>query len=112
MIVSIIKNKKRMENVMIRHICMFQLKEENKESHVKEFLERAQSLRGLKMMEHFEAVANAPEAPSNNFDVSLICDFASIEALNQYQVSPEHIEFGKFVASVKKERACIDYQME
>lgn len=29
---------------MIRHICMFTLKEENKEEHIAEFMKRAESL--------------------------------------------------------------------
>lgn len=66
---------------MIRHICMFTLKEENKE-----------------------------KTPDSNYDVALIFDFDSVETLNQYQKSPQHIAFGEFVSSVRVDRACIDYE--
>ena len=38
---------------MIRHICMFTLKEENKESNIIEFLERAESLKQLEIIKKF-----------------------------------------------------------
>ncbi len=96
---------------MIRHICMFQLKEENKEESIREFLRRAESLKGIEQLKRFEAVRNAAAAPANNYDVSLIFDFASIEDLNAYQVSPIHKEFGAFVGTIREARACIDYEL-
>lgn len=95
---------------MIRHICMFKLKEENKEQNIQEFIDRAQSLKVLPMLRHFEVVSNFKEAPESNYDVSLIFDFDSMADLDAYQISPVHVEFGKFVGTVREERACIDYE--
>lgn len=95
---------------MIRHICMFKLKEENKEQNIQEFIARAQSLKVLPMLRHFEVVSNFKEAPESNYDVSLIFDFDSMADLDAYQTSPVHVEFGKFVGTVREERACIDYE--
>ena len=44
---------------MIRHVCMFTLKEENKEKNINEFLERAEKLRKLEIIKEFNVVRNA-----------------------------------------------------
>ncbi|SEK65075.1 Dabb family protein [Ruminococcus albus] len=95
---------------MIRHICMFKLKNENKDALIKEFLERAESLKTIPQLKRYEVVYNDKRTPDSNYDVSLIFDFDSVEDLNAYQSSETHINFGKFVATVKEERACIDYE--
>ena len=95
---------------MIRHICMFTLKEENKESNINEFLKRAETLKQLEMIKGFTVVKNVENTPASNYDVALIFDFNSVEALNEYQTAPIHLEFAKFVGSVKVDRACIDYE--
>ena len=99
------------DSVMIRHICMFTLKEENKENNIIEFLERAESLKQLEMIKKFVAVRNVENTPASNYDVALIFDFDSVEALDEYQKAPIHLEFAKFVGSVKVDRACIDYEL-
>ena len=95
---------------MIRHICMFTLKEENKERNIIEFFERAEKLRKLSIIKEFNVVRNAEKTPESNYDVALIFDFDTTEALEEYQKSPQHVEFGEFVSSVRVDRACIDYE--
>ena len=94
---------------MIRHICMFSLKEENKEATIAEFLRRGGELCGLPVIREGQAVRCTEGAPNANFDVALIFDFDSLEDLNTYQVCPEHVAFGKFVGGIRENRACIDY---
>ena len=94
---------------MIRHICMFKLKG-NRAENAAEFVRRAESLRDIGEIRRFEVVSNASGAPDANFDVSLIIDLESLVALDAYQNHPIHLEFAKFVASVKQDRACIDYE--
>lgn len=95
---------------MIRHICMFKLKEENKAENLKEALARLESMRGMELIQHFEVVTNDSEAPDSNYDLSLIFDFKDMEDLNAYQKDPKHLEFGKFITEVRENRACIDYR--
>ena len=95
---------------MIRHICMFKLKEENKAENLKEALERLESMRGMELIQRFEVVTNDSEAPDSNYDLSLIFDFKDMEDLNAYQKDPKHLEFGKFITEVRENRACIDYR--
>ena len=96
---------------MIRHICMFTLKEENKEANAAEFLRRGAELAKHPTISAATVVRNAERTPDNNYDVALIFDFESIEKLDEYRVSPTHVEFGKFVGGIRKERACIDYEL-
>ena len=57
-----------------------------------------------------QLVINSEKAPQDNFTISLICDFDDIDGLNAYQVHPAHVEFAKFLGTVKTDRACIDYE--
>ena len=95
---------------MIRHICMFKLKEENKQANLEEMLVRVQSLRSIEQVREFEVVCNAPGMPESNYDVSLIFDFESAEALQTYQDHPTHKAFGAFIGQIRESRACIDYE--
>lgn len=96
---------------MLRHVCMFSLKEENKEASIAEFLQRGEELAKLPVIQAAQVVRCAPGVPNANFDVALIFDFNTLEDLNAYQVSPEHVAFGQFIGSVREERACIDYTL-
>ncbi|MCM1026144.1 MAG: Dabb family protein [Roseburia sp.] len=95
---------------MIRHICMFTLKEENREANLAEFKKRAEELRKLEMIRASEVVENAEGTPDTNYDVALIFDFDTVEELEEYQKSPQHLQFGEFVFLVREKRACIDYE--
>lgn len=95
---------------MIRHICMFKLKEEKKEEHLKEALKRLEEMKEISLIQRYEVVTNYKEAPESNYDLSLIFDFVSMDDLNAYQKHPMHLEFGKFITEVRESRACIDYE--
>lgn len=47
---------------------------------------------------------------SSNRDVALISRFESVEALNAYQVHPEHVKAGSYVGSVTTNRTCFDFE--
>ena len=96
---------------MIKHICMFTLKEDNREKNIIEFFERAEKLRELEIIKKFNIVRNAGRTPVSNYDVALIFDFDTVETLEEYQKSQQHMEFGEFVSSIRIDRACIDYEI-
>ena len=98
------------EAAMIRHICMFKLKDENKEANLKEALRRLEEMREISLIATFEVVTNAAAAPDSNYDLSLIFDFKNMDDLNAYQKHPMHVEFGKFITAIRESRACIDYE--
>lgn len=97
---------------MIRHICMFKLKDENKSENIATALEMLEIMKEIPLIKRFEVVTNDEEAPDSNYELSLIFDFDSIEDLNEYQKHPEHVKFGKFISSARENRACIDYKLD
>lgn len=51
------------------------------------------------------------ELESSNRDVALLSVFESVEALNAYQVHPEHINAGSYVGTVTYNRTCFDFEV-
>ena len=99
---------------MIKHIVMFRLKDTQDKTILQNALE-AQSrfqkvIAEVGVLKKGELVINSQNAPQDNFTISLLCDFESIDDLNAYQVHPAHVEFSKFLAEIKTDRACIDYE--
>ena len=101
---------------MIRHICMFKLKDEfngkSKAENITKAIELSQQIREIPSVIKFEVVTNCADAPESNFDLSLIFDFEDIDSLNEYQIHPKHLEFANFIHSVRERRACIDYELK
>jgi len=99
---------------MIKHIVMFKLKATDGISEYDNALEVKKRfddvIANVKELKKGEVVINSAEAPDSNYTIALICDFDSIDGLNAYQVHPAHVEFGKFIATIRTERACIDYE--
>lgn len=100
---------------MIKHIVMFKLKATDGISEYDNALEVKKRfddvIVNVKELKKGEVVINSAEAPDSNYTIALICDFDSIDGLNAYQVHPAHVEFGKFIATIRTERACIDYEL-
>lgn len=99
---------------MIKHIVMFKLKATEGKSEYENALEAKERfnkvIRNVTELKRGEVVINSQDAPDSNYTIALICDFDSIDDLNAYQVHPVHKEFGAFIAGIKTDRACIDYE--
>ncbi len=98
---------------MVHHIVMWNFletmsQEEKKAAgaKMKELLEPIGKL--VDGARSIQVVVN--ELDSSNRDVSLISIFDTVEALQNYQVHPAHVEAGKFVRSVTCNRSCMDYE--
>lgn len=96
---------------MIRHICMFRLKEEDHEAVLEHALKLAEPLATLSSTIGGKTVTNSSLAPQNNYDLCLIYDFETIDDLNNYQNDPIHLEFKNYVVAHMSDRACIDYEL-
>ncbi len=95
---------------MIRHICMFKLKEENKEEVLVEILKRTKALNEISSTTGGVTVTNSKKAPNSNYDFCLIYDFKDIEGLNAYQNDPIHLACKDYFMEYITNRACIDYE--
>lgn len=100
---------------MIKHIVMFKLKATEGMTEYENALEAKKRfdkvIDGVDVLKKGELVINSPDAPDSNYTVALICEFDDIDGLNAYQVHPVHKEFGAFIAGIKADRACIDYEV-
>lgn len=101
---------------MIRHIVMFKFLPEadgrSKKENVKMTADMLLALQGvvptLKASEvHFGAEGMA----ESNYDLILIADFESKEALDEYIVHPKHKAVGAFMGPLRESRTCIDYEI-
>lgn len=99
---------------MIKHIVMFKLMEANGKSEYENALEAKERfnkvIENVKELKKGEVVINSKDADQSNYTISLLCDFETIDDLNAYQIHPVHKEFGAFIAGIKTDRACIDYE--
>ena len=93
---------------MIKHIVMFKLNDVSKAEETKERFNKV--IENVLELKKGEVVINSADTPQSNYTIALICDFDSIDDLNAYQVHPVHKEFGAFIADIKTDRACIDYE--
>ncbi len=101
---------------MIKHIVMFKFKEEANGNAKAENLAQAM-FRAKEMNETIDCkisikpMLNVKSSDDRNFDFVLLCEFESIEQLEQYKVHPVHVAFGKFITPLRESRAYIDYEV-
>jgi len=98
---------------VIKHIVMFKLKErsegrDRKENIValKAKLEALPAI--IDEIVSFEVGINFLEA-AVAYDLVLVSEFESIEALHRYQKHPEHLQVFDFVAKTCESRIVVDY---
>ncbi len=97
---------------MIRHIVAWNYKDgfseaekkQNSQSIKDELEALAQLIDGI-----VELRVNIEILPSGNRDIVLNSLFESKEALEAYQIHPEHKRIGAFIGSVTQDRVCVDY---
>lgn len=96
---------------MIRHICMFKLKDEDHDAVLAEALRLGEPLKTLPQAVSGDIVTNSPQVPGTNYDLCLIFDFNTVDDLNDYQVDPVHVTFKNYVVAHMTSRACIDCEI-
>lgn len=101
---------------MIKHIVFFNLADfaEGKSKtenalYIKSELENLMYV--IPEIQYIEVGINADFAPTSNFDIALFSEFASMSDLDAYQVHPEHKRVASYIAKVKTDRVCVDYQV-
>ena len=99
---------------MIKHIVIWKLKD-----HA-EGADRATN--ALKMKQMLDACADlvpgilkfeaalAQPGLEATYDVVLYVEFVSKEALDAYQVHPDHVAMKPFIGAVREARQCMDYE--
>jgi DNA-directed RNA polymerase subunit H (RpoH/RPB5) len=91
---------------MIKHVVMWKL---NNISDGDEVVKKLKNLEGrIPGLISIDAGTDTNKSTSA-YDVVLISRHESQEALDSYQVHPEHLEVKKFIGSVVKERVVVDF---
>lgn len=90
---------------------MFKLQGLNHEESLKEAVTLAKTLTSLKEVASGEVVCNHKDADPTNYDFAFVFDFVSFEALNAYQVHPEHLKLKALLKDRIQARSCIDYEI-
>ena len=81
---------------MLRHYVFLKYRENTSDGHIAAFCERMLALRGvIDGIQHLEIGRNELH-DARSWDVMLIMEFASVDALRAYQRHPEHVSVMAF----------------
>jgi Stress responsive A/B Barrel Domain len=100
---------------VLRHIVMWKLKETaegaSRAENAQKLKAKLESCRSIvKGQGHFE-VGTAQPGFDATYDVVLVSDFDDQTALVAYQQHPKHLALKDFVAAVREDRQCVDYEV-
>lgn len=97
---------------MISHTVMWRFKEENKDENMNTVATRLMSLYksgkidGLRKMEIGKDVSHT----DMSYDMVLLTEFDSMEALAAYKIHPDHVAISQFVKTIRTARAVVDFE--
>ncbi len=95
---------------MVRHIVLFKIKEEYK-ADIPDMVEKFYAMKGkIEDMVSLEAGADFLQS-DRSYDVALITEFVSREALEAYQTHPVHLPVKKRMGEVRISSVACDYEI-
>ncbi|WP_226531908.1 Dabb family protein [Microbacterium paraoxydans] len=98
----------------IRHVVTWKLAAEDASVRREQAAEVARRLNALDgvvpQLLSISAGANVAY-PEVNWDVTLVADFATVEAIDEYQVHPAHEEVAVYIRSVVASRVAVDFEV-
>jgi len=93
---------------MIKHTVFWKLKDENKEQNMQKIKHDLEALVGK--VDGLLSADVGMNFAGGEYDLALVSDFESKEALNAYQTHPLHMKVREFVGSVKVSREAVDFE--
>jgi len=99
---------------VIRHVVSWKLAEPDAAVRGEQAAEVARRLNALMgVVPELRAVSAGANIahPDVNWDVTLVADVDSLEALQAYQVHPAHREVGAYLRSVVASRVAVDFEL-
>ncbi|GAA1206839.1 Dabb family protein [Microbacterium maritypicum] len=98
----------------IRHVVTWKLTAEDVAERGAQAAEVARRLNALDgvvpQLLSISAGANVAY-PEANWDVTLVADFASIAAIEEYQMHPAHAEVAAYIRTVVASRVAVDFEV-
>lgn len=101
---------------MIKHIVMWKLDSgyagPEKEEILDTIKHKLKKLEGeVPTLKFIKVYINSAEADPSNYDILLDTTFESLDGLQTYANHPEHLKVIEFMKTIKKTRACVDYEV-
>ncbi|WP_336646644.1 Dabb family protein [Microbacterium sp. USHLN186] len=99
---------------MIRHVVMWKMNGADADARAGQAAEVARRLNALAgVIPELRAVSAGANVLHTdvNFDVALVADVDSPDALEAYQVHPAHQEAGAYIKSVAAGRTAVDFEI-
>jgi len=96
---------------MLVHIVMWKFKEQNKDENINSFREMLLELPSIIEEIKYMEVGKDTGEFEGNYDLVLVSKFNNSEDLGKYKKHPAHVKVSKFCASVREDRACVDYEV-
>lgn len=94
---------------MLTHIVLFKLKEDSKDQ-IEELKNRLMAMEGqIAELLSIEVGIDVVRS-ERSYDLALITKFESLDAMQAYQVHPEHQKVIAFVNTVKESTIAVDYE--
>ena len=94
---------------MLRHCVFLKYREQTSDGHIESFCERMQALGGsIEEVLHLE-IGRDELHDSRSWDLVLIMEFASVDALRVYQRHPEHVALMAFNDPFVADVASVDF---
>src|ERR1041384_5214418 len=94
---------------MLRHFVFLKYREGTSDAHVTEFCERIVALRtAMRGLQHLE-IGRDELRDSRSWDLVLIMEFESVDALRAYQRHPQHLAVMSFNGPFVTDVASVDF---
>ena len=94
---------------MLRHYVFLRFHDGTSEGHVAAFCERMLALRGtIREIQHLE-IGRDEVHDARSWDLALIMEFASVDALRIYQRHPQHVALMAFNEPFVADVATVDF---
>ena len=100
---------------MIKHIVIWKLKDDadgfSKDENIQRIKKGLEKLTlTIKEIKKLEVGINFNQT-ENAYDIILYSEFNSKDALNTYQVHPDHIKFKEFINNLRTDVRVVDYKI-
>ena len=97
---------------MIRHVVMWKFKEENKKANMEHAREILYALKPVITELRRMEIGFDFSCTDMSYDMMLVTEFDSLEALHTYKVHEAHVAVAQYVAKVTTARVVLDAEMD
>ena len=94
---------------MIRHVVMWKFKKQNKNENMDMFKQMLCSLENE--IDEIISMSVGNDINNSEWDMALVMDVESLEALKTYKEHPKHKVVSAFCSRIRLERSAVDFEI-